>query len=132
MTGGQAVVAVLKAAGVDTVFGIASVHNLDSCDALVESRIRTVDVRHEEGAAFTADGYARATGRSAVAITLMGPGATHALIGIGTCYSDSSPDITAQLARPLIDQERGDLHDHVDRPRHQRARDSPDRDRGPW
>jgi acetolactate synthase-1/2/3 large subunit len=118
MTGGQAVVAALEAAGVDTVFGIPGVHNLDVYDALAESAIRSVHVRHEEGAAFMADGYARASGRPGVALTITGPGATNALTGIGTAYSDSSPVLllTAQLARPLIDQERGDLHDIRDQP----------------
>jgi thiamine pyrophosphate-dependent acetolactate synthase large subunit-like protein len=110
--GGQAVVAVVKTSGVDTDFGIPGVHNLDMCDALVESRIRGVHLRHEEGASFRADGYARSTGRPGVAITITRPGATNVLAGIGTCYSDSSSMlVTAPLTRPLIDQERGDLHD---------------------
>jgi thiamine pyrophosphate-dependent acetolactate synthase large subunit-like protein len=113
--GGQAVVAVVKTSGVDTDFGIPGAHTLDKCDALVESRIRGAHLRHEEGASFRADG-ARSTGRPGVAITITGPGA-NVLAGIITCYSDSSSVlVTAPLTRPLIDQERGDLHDIREHP----------------
>ena len=109
--------AVVQTSGVDTDFGIPGVHNLDMCDALVESRIRGVHLRHEKGASFRADGYARSTGRPGVAITITGAGATNVLAGIGTCYSDSSSVlVTAPLTRPLIDQERGDLHDIREHP----------------
>jgi len=62
MTGGQAVVAALRAHGVDAVFGMPGVHNLALYDALCDAPdIRHVVVRHEQGAGFAADGYARAT-----------------------------------------------------------------------
>src|SRR5438876_9736830 len=92
MTGGQAVVAALKAHGVDFVFGMPGVHNLALYDALCDApEIQHVVVRHEQGAAFAADGYARATGRPGVVITTAGPGAAHTLTAIAEALSDSSP-----------------------------------------
>ena len=64
MTGGQALVRSLEAHGVSTVFGIPGTHNLAVYDALLDSPIRHVSARHEQGAAFMADGYARAGGDS--------------------------------------------------------------------
>ena len=72
-TGSEAVVAALEALGVQHVFGIVSVHNLPIVDALSRSSIEMVAVRHEQGAAHAADGYARATGRLGVALTSTGP-----------------------------------------------------------
>jgi acetolactate synthase-1/2/3 large subunit len=83
MTGGQAVVASLRAHGVTAVFGMPGVHNLALYDALCDApEIQHVVVRHEQAAGFAADGYARATGRPGVAITTAGPGATNALTAI--------------------------------------------------
>jgi len=74
-TGADAVVAQLDAAGVEVVFGLPGVHNLALWDALRRSEIRLVGVRHEQTAAYAADGYARATGRMGVALTTTGPSA---------------------------------------------------------
>src|SRR4051812_38299724 len=63
MTGGQAVVATLAVNGVDTIFGIPGVHTLPIYEAIRQSHIRHVVARHEQGAGFMAEGYARATGR---------------------------------------------------------------------
>ena len=80
MTGGQAVVETLDAWGVDVVFGIPGVHTLALYDALYgHPRIRHVTTRHEQGAGFMADGYARASGRVGVALTTTGPAAVNAL-----------------------------------------------------
>lgn len=114
MSGGQAVVAVLEAHGVDVVFGMPGVHNLALYDALYDApRIRHVLVRHEQGAAFAADGYARATGRPGVAITTAGPGATNTLTAIGEAWSDSSPVvlIASHVESPFVEQERGFGHE---------------------
>ena len=114
MTGGQAVVATLEAHGVDVVFGMPGVHNLALYDALCDAaRIRHVVVRHEQGAAFAADGYARATGRPGVVITTAGPGATNTLTAIGEAWSDSSPVvlIASHVESPFIEQERGFGHE---------------------
>ena len=73
-TGAEAIVGALEAAGVEVAFGLPGVHNLALWEALRTSRIRLVGVRHEQAAAYAADGYARASGRTGVALTTTGPG----------------------------------------------------------
>src|SRR5215471_6196294 len=114
MTGGQLVVATLEALEVDSVFGMPGVHNLALYDALYDSaQIRHVVVRHEQGAAFAADGFARATGRTGVVITTAGPGATNTLTAIAEAWSDSSPVvlIASHIESPYVEQERGFGHE---------------------
>ena len=77
LTGAGLAVAALEQAGVDVAFGLPGVHNLALWRALGQSPIRLVGVRHEQTAAYAADGYARATGRLGVAITTTGPGAAN-------------------------------------------------------
>src|SRR4029077_5240070 len=114
MTGGQAVVAALKAHAVDTVFGMPGVHNLALYDALCDApEIQHVLVRHEQAAGFAADGYARATGRPGVALTTAGAGAPNALTAIAEAWSDSSPVvlIASHIESPYVEQERGFGHE---------------------
>lgn len=113
MTGARALVAALKAEGVDTIFGIPGIHNLAIYDALYdEPAIRVVTTRDERGAGFMADGYARATGRPGVCLTVPGPGVTNALTAIGEAYADSSPVLllASQLATAIADAENEDFH----------------------
>lgn len=117
MTGGQAVVATLRAAGVDTVFGLPGVHNLAVYDALIDApEVRHIVCRHEQGAGFAADGYARTSGRPGVFITTTGPGATNAFTALAEAWSDSSPvlHLASQLDAALIDRERGVNHEMND------------------
>ncbi|MEO6955676.1 MAG: thiamine pyrophosphate-binding protein [Antricoccus sp.] len=82
-TGGDAVAAALRALGVDTVFAIASIHNLPILDALVRAgQFTIIDCRHEQNAVHAADGYSRSTGKLGVAITSTGPGAANASGGL--------------------------------------------------
>jgi acetolactate synthase-1/2/3 large subunit len=114
MTGGQAVVAALRAEGVSVVFGMPGVHNLALYDALCDlPEIQHVVVRHEQAAGFAADGYARVTGRPGVAITTAGPGATNALTAMAEAWSDSSPVvlIASHVESPFVEQERGFGHE---------------------
>ncbi|MBI3977376.1 MAG: thiamine pyrophosphate-binding protein [Chloroflexi bacterium] len=114
LTGGQAVVRALVAHAVDTVFGIPAGHSLDIYDALAsEARIRHILPRHEQGAGFMADGYARVGGRTGVALLVGGPGATNAMTALGEAYADSSPvlAVTSQIPSALIGQERGVIHE---------------------
>ena len=85
MTGGQAVVASLQAQGVDTVFGIISVHTLDLFDALFDRQdeVRFIGGRLELGCGYMADGYARATGKPGVLLTSTGPGAADSVGAMG-------------------------------------------------
>jgi thiamine pyrophosphate-dependent acetolactate synthase large subunit-like protein len=115
-TGAQLAIAALEAHGVDTVFGIPGVHTLALYDALRASSIRHVLARHEQGAGFMADGYARASGRPGVAVVITGPGVTNIATPIGEAYTDSSPVmvLSSNNPRPHLDAMRGNLHDLKD------------------
>ena len=112
-TGGAAAIAALEAAGVEVVFGIPGVHTLALYDALHDSSIRHVLARHEQGAGFMADGYARATGKPGVALIITGPGITNVATPVGEAYADSSPVvvISSQVEREWAGKMRGNLHD---------------------
>lgn len=103
----------LKAHGVDAIFGIPGIHNLSIYDALyADPAVRLVTCRDERGAAHMADGYARATGRPGVCLTVPGPGVTNALTGIAEAYADSSPVLllSTQLATATIARDTEDFH----------------------
>jgi acetolactate synthase I/II/III large subunit len=104
LTGAQIVWESLVCEGVDVVFGYPGGANLPIYDALVDSPIHHVLVRHEQGAAHMADGYARASGKVGVALATSGPGATNLVTGIATAMMDSSPTvfITGQVPSWLI------------------------------
>jgi acetolactate synthase-1/2/3 large subunit len=103
-TGAQIVWETLIKEGVDVVFGYPGGANLPIYDALPDYPIHHVLVRHEQGAAHMADGYARASGKVGVAMATSGPGATNLVTGIATAMMDSSPTvfITAQVNSKLI------------------------------
>ena len=91
MTGAQAVVPALEELGVEVAFGLPGVHNLALWRALDRSDIRLVGVRHEQTAAYAADGYARVGGRLGVALTTTGPGAANTLGAVGEAWASRSP-----------------------------------------
>jgi acetolactate synthase-1/2/3 large subunit len=95
MEGGQALVRCLESEGVEYIFGYSGGAAIPIFDALIttETKIKFVLVRHEQGAAHMADGYARATGKPAVVLVTSGPGATNTLTGIMTAHMDSVPMI---------------------------------------
>ena len=103
-TGAQILWECLEREGVTHVFGYPGGAILPAYDALKHSKIHHVLVRHEQGAAHMADGYARASGRVGVAIATSGPGATNLVTGIATAMLDSSPIvcITGQVGSKLI------------------------------
>lgn len=103
-TGAQILWECLELEGVTHVFGYPGGAILPAYDALKHSKIHHVLVRHEQGAAHMADGYARASGRVGVAIATSGPGATNLVTGIATAMLDSSPIvcITGQVGSKLI------------------------------
>lgn len=88
---GEAIVSLLKDYGIDTAFGIPGVHTIEMYRNLDANGMRHVLVRHEQGAGFMADGYARATGRPAACFLISGPGLTNASTPIAQAYSDSVP-----------------------------------------
>jgi acetolactate synthase-1/2/3 large subunit len=93
MTGAQALIESLKREKVENIFGIIGGALLPVHDVLVDSGIRHILTRHEQGAAHAADGYARASGRAGVCMATSGPGATNLVTGIANAYLDSSPVI---------------------------------------
>src|SRR5574341_1057136 len=103
-TGAQIVWECLVRQGVKTLFGYPGGAILPTYDAMLDYPIHHVLVRHEQGAAHMADGYARASGRVGVAMATSGPGATNLVTGIATAMMDSSPVvfITGQVAAHLI------------------------------
>jgi acetolactate synthase I/II/III large subunit len=103
-TGAQIIWECLLREGVSTVFGYPGGAILPAYDAMLDYPIHHVLVRHEQGAAHMADGYARASGRVGVAIATSGPGATNMVTGIATAMMDSSPIvcITGQVGSRLL------------------------------
>ncbi|AIS18115.1 hypothetical protein LT40_12255 [Pseudomonas rhizosphaerae] len=90
-TCGEFLVEQLQAWGVDTVFGIPGVHTVELYRGLSGSGIRHVTPRHEQGAGFMADGYARVSGKPGVCFIITGPGMTNIATAMGQAYADSIP-----------------------------------------
>lgn len=113
---GEALISLLQDYGVDTVFGIPGVHNNELYRGLLNSGMRHILPRHEQGAGFMADGYARATGRPGVCFTITGPGLTNIMTPLGQAYSDSVPMLVISSAMDVKDlgQGRGRLHEIQD------------------
>src|ERR1700704_3635854 len=105
MSGSEILVACLEREGVDTIFAYPGGASMEIHQALTRSKkIRTVLPRHEQGGAFAAEGYARATGRAGVCMATSGPGATNLVTGIADAYMDSIPvvAITGQVPQAMI------------------------------
>ncbi|MEI6726733.1 MAG: biosynthetic-type acetolactate synthase large subunit [Actinomycetes bacterium] len=105
MKGSQALVAALEHEGCEVIFGYPGGVAIPFYDALYDAKqLRHILVRHEQGAAHAADGYARATGKVGVCTATSGPGATNLVTGIATAYLDSTPlvAITWQVRSDLI------------------------------
>ena len=114
LSGGQAVARALRAEGIDTVFGIVGTHNVHIFDGLLDvPDVRVVTVRHEQGAGFMADGYARATGRPAACVVVPGPGVTNLMTALGQAYLDSTPilAIAGQNPTRLVDRRLEEFHE---------------------
>lgn len=104
MSGSDILVACLEREGVDTIFAYPGGASMEIHQSLTRSKIRTVLPRHEQGGAFAAEGYARATGRAGVCMATSGPGATNLVTGIADAYMDSIPmiAITGQVPQAMI------------------------------
>lgn len=116
LTGGAAVVRALAAHGVDLVFGIPGTHSLEVYRDLDAAGIRHVVTRHEQGAGYAADGWARVTGRPGVVLTTSGPGVTNAVTAAATAYADSVPLLVVSpgVPRGLEGADVGWLHEVKD------------------
>ncbi len=104
MKGAQFLVKALEREGVEIIFGYPGGAIMPVYDALIDSKIRHILVRHEQAAALAADGYARASGKVGVCMATSGPGATNLVTGIANAYMDSVPvvAITGQVATSLM------------------------------
>ncbi len=114
--GGHAAISILETYGVDTVFGIPGVHTLDLYRGIADRKMRHIGVRHEQGAGFMADGYARASGKPGVCCLITGPGLLNAATPIGQAYSDSVPVLVLCSVNGSKDlgKGRGRLHEISD------------------
>ncbi len=113
ITCGERLVELLEDYGVDTVFGIPGNHTVQLYRGLAQSGIRHISPRHEQGAGFMADGYARASGRPGVCFLISGPGLTNAMTPMMQALADSIPMlvISAVAARHQLGMGEGHLHE---------------------
>ena len=109
---GEQLVVELAARGVDTVFGIPGVHTVELYRGLAGSGIRHVTPRHEQGAGFMADGYARASGRPGVAFVITGPGLTNTLTAMAQARADSVPMLVVSGVNRVASLGKGLGHLH--------------------
>lgn len=117
MTGGQALVASLLAQGIETIFALPGVQLDGAFDALYDAQqkgdIRIIHTRHEQGAAYMADGFARVTGKIGTCMVVPGPGLLNASAALSTAYACNQPVlcVTGQIHSDLIEVGRGQLHE---------------------
>ncbi len=111
-TVGKNISVLLNQYGVDTVFGIPGVHNVEMFRSVEDLGMNFILPRHEQGSAFMADGYARSSGRPGVCFSISGPGVTNSLTALGQSYSDSVPVmmISSSLSREHDHKDHGHLH----------------------
>lgn len=116
ITGGEAVVRGLERHDVELVFGIPGTHTLPIYRHLARSTIRHVTPRHEQGAGFAADGYARTSDRPGVCVLTTGPGVMNAATATATAYADSVPQliISSAVPVPVEGTRSGFLHESRD------------------
>jgi len=118
LTGGEAIVQGLLAHGVDTVFGLpgAQVYGLFDAFKQAEPRLRTIGARHEQGVAYMAFGYARASGRPGVYAVVPGPGVLNSSAALLTAYGSTTPVLclAGQINSQFLGRERGALHEMRD------------------
>lgn len=112
-TCGEVLVKLLEGYGVDHVFGIPGVHTVELYRGLATSSIRHITPRHEQGAGFMADGYARTRGKPGVCFIITGPGMTNITTAMGQAYADSIPMlvISSVQSRDQLGGGRGKLHE---------------------
>ncbi len=112
-TTGEFLIEQLAAWGVDTLFGIPGVHTVELYRGIAASGLRHISPRHEQGAGFMADGYARATGKVGVCLIITGPGMTNMLTAMAQAYADSIPMlvISSVNERARLQQGNGYLHE---------------------
>jgi acetolactate synthase-1/2/3 large subunit len=103
----------LENEGVRIIFGLPGEETLEFTDALLDSRIRVIETRHEQGAAFMADVYGRLSGRAGVCFSTLGPGATNLLTGVVDAYLDRAP-LVAITGQASLNRRHKESHQYID------------------
>lgn len=102
----------LENEGVRVIFGLPGEETLAITDALLDSRIRVIETRHEQGAAFKADVYGRLSGQAGVCLSTLGPGATNLLTGVGDAYLDRVP-LVAITGQASLNRHHKESHQYM-------------------
>src|SRR5215203_1848964 len=113
MKAAELLVHCLENEGVQWIFGVPGEETLEVMDALLDSRIRFVETRHEQGAAFMADVYGRLSGKAGVCLSTLGPGATNLLTGVADAYLDRVP-LVAITGQASLTRRHKESHQYID------------------
>ena len=113
MKAAELLVRCLENEGVQLVFGLPGEETLELMDALLDSRIRFIETRHEQGAAFMADVYGRLSGKAGVCLSTLGPGATNLLTGVVDAYLDRAP-LVAISGQVSMNRRHKESHQYID------------------
>ena len=113
MKAAELLVRCLENEKVEFIFGLPGEENLDVMDALLDSGIRFIGVRHEQGGAFMADVYGRLSGKAGVCLSTLGPGATNLLTGVADANMDGAP-VVAITGQASLDRMHKESHQHID------------------
>ena len=113
MKAAELLVRCLENEGVQWIFGVPGEETLEVMDALLDSRIRFVETRHEQGAAFMADVYGRLSGTAGVCLSTLGPGATNLLTGVADAYLDRVP-LVAITGQASLSRRHKESHQYID------------------
>ena len=103
----------LENEGVQYIFGIPGEENIDVMDVLLDSEVRFITTRHEQGAAFMADVYGRLTGKAGVCLSTLGPGATNLVTGVADANMDRAP-VVAIAGQAATTRMHKESHQHLD------------------
>ena len=107
LTCGEALLRLLEQYAVDTVFGIPGTHTLELYRGIAKSNVQHIQARHEQGAGFMADGYARVRGKPGVCMVISGPGVTNITTALGQAYADSIPLLLISSVTPSTSLHKG-------------------------
>lgn len=113
VTCGEFLVKQLEAYGIETIFGIPGVHTIELYRGLPQTTLKHITPRHEQGAGFMADGYARVKGKPAACFIITGPGMTNILTAMGQAYADSIPMLVISSVNEVatLGMKQGRLHE---------------------
>src|SRR5215469_1577468 len=113
MKAAQLLIRCLENEGVQLVFGLPGEETLELMDALLDSRIRFIETRHEQGAAFMADVYGRLSGKAGVCLSTLGPGATNLLTAVVDAYLER-PSLTTIPGQDSLNRGHNESHQYID------------------